>query len=219
MGNGRSYYDRYGLGGTPLLESYLCLDSLVANFKNNTQAEIVTVVYFTDGGASYYLNLDNESIVHDPKTKINYDLKEIGASSSNACKLRSDAILKIVRNRMKNVNVLNFYITSDLFSTLSGEKKLQILAENNISIEDYNKDYRKISQSLSNKYLVFQRENPGSYDAVFDCSINMFEKPKAFAHDMDAKNDASGIVDAFMVYSSRKKQISIMISKFIDLIV
>jgi hypothetical protein len=214
---------RFGLGGTPLTETHLCLDSLVTKFRTENPVKIVNVVYFTDGsGPSNYVVKKSDRrynsylgsvIAHDPKTKKNYDFSKQGGVSC-------EDFLTIVKNRMEGVNVINFLITGNLFYNIPTDIRDKYLSEMSYSISDYNKmnwtDQRKLHDEFDSKYIALEAPGFGSFDTTFICSTEMFKKQKS---SFGKAQSISEITESFSKSSNTKKRVNVMISKFIDLIV
>lgn len=216
---------RYSLGGTPLTETHLCLDSLVDKFRGENPVKIVNVVYFTDGQGSgnyvirksdrrYNNNHMSSIVVHDPKTKKNYDF-----SKKNG--VTCDDFLDIIKNRMKDVNVINFLITNRLFDSVPVDLRDKCLSDMGYSQSDFKKmswvQQRNLFDEFVSKYIVLEVEGMGSFDTTFVCSTEMFKKQKSpFGKNIQS---ISQISESFGKSSNTKKRVNAMISKFIDLIV
>jgi hypothetical protein len=216
---------RYSLGGTPLTETHLCLDSLVDKFRGENPVKIVNVVYFTDGQGSgnyvirksdrrYNNNHMSSIVVHDPKTRKNYDFsKKNGVTCDN--------FLDIIKNRMKDVNVINFLITNRLFDSVPVDLRYKCLSDMGYSQSDFKKmswvQQRNLFDEFDSKYIVLEVEGMGSFDTTFVCSTEMFKKQKSpFGKNIQS---ISQISESFGKSSNTKKRVNAMISKFIDLIV
>jgi hypothetical protein len=216
---------RYSLGGTPLTETHLCLDSLVDKFRGENPVKIVNVVYFTDGQGSgnyvirksdrrYNNNHMSSIVVHDPKTKKNYDF-----SKKNG--VTCDDFLDIIKNRMEDVNVINFLITNRLFDSVPVDLRDKCLSDMGYSQSDFKKmswvQQRNLFDEFDSKYIVLEVEGMGSFDTTFVCSTEMFKKQKSpFGKNIQS---ISQISESFGKSSNTKKRVNAMISKFIDLIV
>jgi hypothetical protein len=218
---------RYSLGGTPLTETHLCLDSLVNKFRGENPVKIVNVVYFTDGqGSGNYVIRKSDrrynnnymssivNVVHDPKTRKNYDF-----SKKNG--VTCDDFLDIIKNRMKDVNVINFLITNRLFDTVPEDLRYKCLSDMGYSQSDFKKmswvQQRNLFDEFDSKYIVLEVEGMGSFDTTFVCSTEMFKKQKSpFGKNIQS---ISQISESFGKSSNTKKRVNAMISKFIDLIV
>ena len=216
---------RYSLGGTPLTETHLCLDSLVDKFRGENPVKIVNVVYFTDGQGSgnyvirksdrrYNNNHMSSIVVHDPKTKKNYDF-----SKKNG--VTCDDFLDIIKNRMEDVNVINFLITNRLFDSVPVDLRYKCLSDMGYSQSDFKKmswvQQRNLFDEFDSKYIVLEVEGMGSFDTTFVCSTEMFKKQKSpFGKNIQS---ISQISESFGKSSNTKKRVNAMISKFIDLIV
>jgi hypothetical protein len=216
---------RYSLGGTPLTETHLCLDSLVDKFRGENPVKIVNVVYFTDGQGSgnyvirksdrrYNNNHMSSIVVHDPKTKKNYDF-----SKKNG--VTCDDFLDIIKNRMEDVNVINFLITNRLFDSVPVDLRDKCLSDMGYSQSDFKKmswvQQRNLFDEFVSKYIVLEVEGMGSFDTTFVCSTEMFKKQKSpFGKNIQS---ISQISESFGKSSNTKKRVNAMISKFIDLIV
>ena len=217
----------YGLGGTPLSETHLCLDSLVSKFRQDCSAKMVNVVYFTDGqGPSKSVVHKNAKtgvyppyrckfVIHDPKTKLNHYLSDynVGCTSEN--------LLKIIKTRMKDVTVINFLITSDLLYEIAEDQKKKYLTEMGLTSEDIqNMRYsgylrKKTHEAFNSKYIVIEQLDKDSFDTAFICSTEMFKKPKTY----NSKEKTLSVAETFCKSASTQKRVNTMISKFIDLIV
>jgi hypothetical protein len=216
----------YSLGGTPLTETHLCLDSLVNKFRNDTRTQIVNVVYFTDGQGTEtnYINKNGsynsfnyysrpKIVIHDPKTKKNYD------SSQESIRNSPSTILKIIKQRMTDVNVINFLITSDILCGVSADYFDKLMTDNGYTEKYINMTREKKQEAemvLRSKYIVIEDSKRDSFDNTFLCSVNMFRKKK---QPKMVDKSIQETIDTFVFSSNSKKQINTMISKFIDLIV
>jgi hypothetical protein len=219
---------RYSLGGTPLTETHLCLDSLVNKFRGENPVKIVNVVYFTDGqgsGGNHVIRKSDRrynsnymssivNVIHDPKTRKNYDF-----SKKNG--VTCDDFLDIIKNRMKDVNVINFLITNRLFDSVPEDLRDKCLYDMGYSKSDFKKmswvQQRNLFDEFDSKYIVLEVEGMGSFDTTFVCSTEMFKKQKSpFGKNIQS---ISQISESFGKSSNTKKRVNAMISKFIDLIV
>lgn len=218
------------LGGTPLSETHLCLDSLVTQFRQDCHAKIVNVVYFTDGSSPNKSILNKERIyptdqyaypkyrskfiIHDPKTKQNHYLSDC----NNGCS--SKEFLKIIKTRMKDVTVINFLITFDLMNAITVDQRIKCLTEMGFSSEEIqsmsfsNYVQRTSHEAATSKYIVIEQLDMESFDTAFVCSTEMFRKPKT-----KSTETTLSVAENFCKTASRNKRVNIMISKFIDLIV
>lgn len=227
----------YSLGGTPLSETHLCLDALVQNFRNNTNTRIVNVIYFTDGAGNsgsfvaktevgsynanpYYstptLHTVKGVILHDPKTKKNYDL-------SGLRYLDSGKILSIIKSRMKNVNVINFLITGNVMTEIPEDLRNEYFGKMGHSQMDVkNMSWKKrddLYDSANSEYVVIEQIGRDSFDSTFVCSVEMFRKTKNVKIDKNCQDVLQETVNRFSKTSKVKKRVNMMISKFVDLIV
>ena len=226
----------YSLGGTPLSETHLCLDSLVSKFRQDCHAKIVNVVYFTDGVSkskdfvskqTHRKTYGSKFVIHDPKTKQNHHISEGYSICGYA--LSSESILKIIKTRMKDVTVINFLITCDLIRAITEDQQIQCFTEMGFSPESIKREMRILNRpknynvqldahrAAASKYIVIEQVNRGSFDTTFICSTEMFKKQKLITH--NAKETTLSVSETFCKTASRTKRVNIMISKFIDLIV
>jgi hypothetical protein len=228
---------RYSLGGTPLAETHLCLDALVSKFRNETRAKIVNVVYFTDGSGSTpsairkgtdYRSLSYDYgqsqsggkafVLHDHKTKKNYDACNL---PNTVYPLAPINILSVMKNRMQNVNVINFLITNDIVSCIPLESRSKHFSNIGMSYEKVLKqDWYKKRDSFyrfNSEYVVVEDSSLDAFDTTFICSVEMFKKSKTKTN--KATDSLQDTISQFSKSSRTKKRVNIMISKFIDLIV
>jgi len=133
--------DWFPLGGTPLVMAINTLEAVVNRFRRNTRAEIVNVVFLTDGGdthscdkysmSNYYSYGSNitHSVLVDPKTKSRVsssylDEKYKGTVIQNNCSLLVPAaFLNLMKKRLKGVSFVNFFIDPYMSGNYRVEKK------------------------------------------------------------------------------------------------
>jgi hypothetical protein len=123
----------FSLNGTPLAPAVNTLEAVVNRFRKITRAEIVNVVFLTDGGDTHghnFYDICYNGVIYDKKKKnrvtSDYLKKKYEGTwmSRNSSYMVPAAILNLMKKRLQGVNVVNFYINSLAGSGLySVEKK------------------------------------------------------------------------------------------------
>ena len=90
--NGAGYPSEFGMGCTPLNESVMCAFHQVPAFQAKHNVQIVNTVFLTDGdgysmGARRGYN-SGKSMVHDPKTRKDYEVNDVDGLDETATYLR-----------------------------------------------------------------------------------------------------------------------------------
>lgn len=229
----------YQLHGTPLNETILCLDQIVKNFKNETNAQIVNVVFFTDGFGgpyvftpnnstqSYYNSVIprsgeweyNEYVIYDRKTKTNFSFKHDSSMTINDGVFQSKILLNMMRVRMKNTNILNYYITNDFWSMLE-TKDLQNLPGELSKIKkespnNYN-NYRLVNSYFQESNNIVVKDKLNGFDQGYLIHTNFFKKKP----NSDKKKEENvDITKEFQDNVKNRKMSNKLISDFINMIV
>lgn len=244
----RNSISDYGLYGTPLNETILCLDSIVSKFRNATNAQIVNVVFFTDGyGSDYFFtkNVQGEEnknlnrywdniysekskygsrtcILYDKKIKKNFFLEDKEDNFKNENVFKTSILLEVMRSRMKSVNILNYYITNDFWSLLTSDDFDKDLPKD--MIDAYASDYSRASYAINRQYanniLIKTKNKINGFDRAYIISTNFFEN-KRTKQDLgkDKDSEFNEIKYNFLKISKNKKLTNKLISDFIDMIV
>ena len=121
-----SKYDWFFLHQTPLAPAINTVEAIVNRFRQETRAEILNVVFLTDGGnteSSIYIELfrsraNADGYILDPKTKKKVSSADLCGKYRNSwtlgnqCYMIPAALLNLVKKRMKDVSFVNFFIHS-----------------------------------------------------------------------------------------------------------
>jgi hypothetical protein len=226
----------YKLGGTPLNETVLCLDTIVNKFKSDTATQVVNVVFFTDGeGHGYnFIDINNshnyhtpqydrrpekeyEYVLHDPKTRMNYSFNNKAFDNEDNCIIQTHILLDVMRNRMRDVNILNYYIVGSTLSFITTEEYVEIFGKPHNEFDWYQR--RDNVNELAAKKSIIIKDNYKGFDQVyiihsgfFDIETPRFKKTEEFASIQELSNK-------FKTNISTKKSTQKLISNFIDMIV
>ncbi len=235
VGNRRNHYGMFGLGGTPLNETILCLSSLVKNFKNNTNAKIVNCVFFTDGAGHEYgfiKNVKNDSqhiyghgidsysknkyFLYDSKKKKNYLINE-----SNELDL-SKILLEVMKNRIPDTNIVNFNIVTSLSNEITDKEiKDNYPTAPNRLLSQYNwQDRQNLENIITNNPIILIRNNNRGFDQVYYLTSGCLAKPNNKKNKIvSSKVDITDVKENFISSSKNKKEMNKLISAFVDMIV
>ena len=119
-----SKYDWFFLHQTPLAPAINTVEAIVNRFRKETRAEIVNVVFLTDGGDNHGLShysgvvKNRNGYILDPKTKnkvSSFYIQEKfrgGIMGGHLSYMIPAALLNLVKKRMKDVSFVNFFIHS-----------------------------------------------------------------------------------------------------------
>jgi hypothetical protein len=123
----------FNLNGTPLAPAINTLESIVNRFRKTTRAEIVNVVFLTDGGDTHggnFYDITYSGVIYDKKKKnrvtSDYLKKKYEGTwmSRNGSYMVPGAILNLMKKRLQGVSVVNFFINNWAGNSLySVEKK------------------------------------------------------------------------------------------------
>jgi hypothetical protein len=217
---------KYRLGGTPLNETHLCLDALVSKFRKETDAKIVNVIYFTDGAGSSldlkrkYSQYQSNSIgysssnivINDDITKKMYTIEKYIDKQSRLGFMnpiiQQRMILDIMRDRMQNVKILNFYITDNPYNISWTQEEIEEIFGKSTNINE-------ISSKFAREVGVCTRSNYDGFDEIFLMASNLL---KYKGSSIAKTNGTAALSSAFKQASKTKSKVNIMISRFIDLI-
>lgn len=236
------YSGKYGLSGTPLNETHLCLDALVSKFRTETKAKIVNVIYFTDGQGqslsvvgkgvnpnkdpwynSSYNTISGVVVLHDSKTKKNYSSANYMDENNlyhgfTYPDTQQKMLLDIMRDRMKNVKIINFYITDNPYEiSWTNEEIQKIFGEDTV--------YNSIGRKFVNEVCVYNRSNYAGFDEIFLMASNLLKLKRNSIADVKGINkegnkiSTKSLSTTFKKVNKTKSKTNIIISKFIDLIV
>ena len=133
LSNKWRYIYWFNLNGTPLAPAINTLESIVNRFRKTTRAEIVNVVFLTDGGDTHggnFYDIVYSGVIYDKKKKnrvtSDYLKKKYEGTwmFRNGSYMVPGAILNLMKKRLQGVSVVNFFIdnwrTTSLYSV---EKK------------------------------------------------------------------------------------------------
>jgi hypothetical protein len=207
----------FGLNGTPLSVAMNTIEAVVNKFRKETNAEIVNVAFLTDGGDTHsgtfsaiiprYYWLDSSSIkktgvLVDPKTKrkvIGADLLDKYSKSwcSNPVYLVPAAILKLMKYRLRNVNVVNFYITSNEFRPA------------------WNPATNKYDTS-GGKYYKTERTATMEFDEMYFVNPLAFKKSLTSSRKLGYFDTVEGLQNAYIDNNKAKKEKQTMVDSFIS---
>lgn len=235
---------QYQLGGTPLNEAILCLDSIVKKFRNSTNAQIVNVVFFTDGAGSPFGYTRNNSsntknhynrpfsydvektsnfILYDRKTKKNYSLshKDQQLSPTNDSVYQISVLLDIMRNRLPNTNILNYYIVYDIWTMLSDYELISIDPNKNRNKpkSKYSwSEVREVRDHFNNDIMILVKNKYNGFDQAYVISTSYFTENTKKRNTVVTGQKLS-LKEEFQKTSRNRKLTNKLISDFIDTIV
>jgi len=128
----------FGMASTPLNEAIIAMMNIVPKFKKETGVQKVNTIFLTDGSSNStrnvydycfderenehreihtYLRSNKDVILTDPKTRKKYEIKSLNKMT--------DALLKILKDRVEGMNLIGFFIAG---SGRSGRIDRRILA-------------------------------------------------------------------------------------------
>jgi len=195
----------FGLGGTPLDGSLLCLPSIVNAFRKRNKLQIVNTIVLTDGEDSYHFDVNDKefvryttklTILRDTITKAEYTVHS-GYDSG-----LTKALLQNLHQRT-NTNVIGYYLMSGRPSAI----KQQLAARVDIddvekTIESFNsKRFVELSSLGYNTYYVLKAN---------DLHIESEEL------DIGKSTSTKSIAKAFGKYAKKKQENRVMLSRFIE---
>ena len=226
----------YKLGGTPLNETVLCLDTIVNKFKSDTTTQVVNVIFFTDGeGHGYnFIDINNshnyhtpeydrrpekkyEFVLHDPKTRINYSFNNKDFEHVNNSIIQTHILFDVMRKRMRDVNILNYYITGSTLSFITNEEYVEMFGKSHNEFS-WN-ERRENNDALISKKPIIIKDNYKGFDQVYIICSEFFniEHPKFKRTEEFASIEE--LSNKFKTNISTKKLTQKLISDFIDMIV
>lgn len=228
----------YGLYGTPLNETVLCLDPIVKKFKNDTNSQIVNVVFFTDGyGSGYGFNLnrinkamdknplyhswyqESNYVIYDTKSKNNFVLDDF-KYVTGAAQRQTAVLLAVMKKRMPYVNIMNYYITHDLFDLTTQEFLNEISQRTSINKTKINYNYN--DRLTINRYLDQEQiciiDNCNGFDQAYILTPGFLRKDGPQKRGKN-KTTVKSSKEEFKGQSANKKKQNKLISDFINMIV
>jgi hypothetical protein len=211
------YVALFSLNGTPLSMAMNTIEAVVNKFRKETNAEIVNVAFLTDGGDTHsgtFSNIiprdnwrtpstiKNTGVLVDPKTKrkvIGVDLlAKYGRSwCSNPVYLVPAAILKLMKYRLRNVNVVNFYITSNEFRPA------------------WNSATNKYDTS-GGKYYKTERTATMEFDEMYFVNPLAFKKSLTSSRKLGCFDTVERLQNAYIDNNKAKKEKQTMVDSFIS---
>ena len=194
--NNISYGDRrttnfnslFCTGGTPLIPAIACTDELVKKMREETKAEIINIVFFTDGDDGHGPNQfysEKAGYTNNYYTYTSTHLTDIVSKTTiNTSYIDTKTIIEMMKKRpaMKNVNMVNFFIHDSHNSAC-----FKVCDENN-------------SRGFDEEYKVFR---------------DYFEQNTSIDN-LGISSTIKNIKSKFYQHAKKKKQQQILVNKFID---
>jgi len=198
-GYGSSVPRQFQLGCTPLNEAIMCALQQVPAFQAKHNLQIVNTVFLTDGdghsmGARYGYH-SSKSIIHDPKTRKDYELS--GGHSSE-----TDAYLRILQERTG---------TSLIGIRLHDSKTVKNLQYR------YFPDTDMSEAAKSWKTHNFCTVDNQGYDKLFIVRGNLQVATEAL-EELDSDASYAKIKNAFMKGSNNQKSSRVIANQIVDII-
>jgi len=199
-GRSQNYYGGYypdgmGLGCTPLNEAIMCALQQVPAFQAKHGVEIVNTVFLTDGdGHSMGARCgwgDNKSIVHDPKTRKDYEVSDETNTYLQILQERTGTNLIGIRlMEAKNINRLQYRYFADQDMT---------------------------APAKSWKTNNFVAVDGHGYDKLFIVRGNLQVATEALDN-LDVDASYAKIKNAFMKGSNNQKSTRVIATQLVDII-
>ena len=161
LSNKWRYIYWFNLNGTPLAPAINTLESIVNRFRKTTRAEIVNVVFLTDGGDTHghnFYDITYSGVIYDKKKKnrvtSDYLKKKYEGTwmSRNGSYMVPGAILNLMKKRLQGVSVVNFFINNWAANSLYSVEKKATMEFDEMYI--VHPDAFKKEGSLSGSYYV-----------------------------------------------------------------
>ena len=202
-GNIRFGYNRtLGLGGTPLTESMMAMDTMIPDFRSRTGAQIVNLCVLSDGeGSGNSMNkvgtqrsYDDNVVIEDPisRARVQYHGRKDGDGAAIVAEM-----LKI----RHNVNCIGFYI--------AGGKATRVPYFRNLN----QWDDKVVQQWKKNKCVLFPH---GGFDEYF-----IIKSQKVETDALDAIGDDASftkIKNSFVKGAKSLKTSRMVLGRVIDLV-
>jgi hypothetical protein len=196
---GNGYPHQMGLGCTPLNEAIQCALEQVPAFQAKHGVEIVNTVFLTDGdghsmGARGHY--DDKTIIHDPKTRKDYDRCNSGYDGE------TQTYLRILRDRT-GTNLIG----------------IRLSATRNVSSLRYryfpeDETGAKAKQWKANNFIAIDGQG---YDKLFIVKGNLKVETEAL-ESLDADASYAKIKNAFMKGSNNQKSSRVIATQMVDII-
>jgi len=189
----------FGMGCTPLNESIICALQQVPAFQQKHGVQIVNTVFLTDGdghsmGASRGWG-DDKSIIHDPKTRKDYEVvKEESTPETNA-------YLRILKDRT-GTNIIGIRLYTGKIQRM----RYRLFSEE--SINDAIKSWKQ--------HNFVATDNAG-YDRLFIVKGNLNVETDAL-EDLAEDVSYTKLKNAFMKGSNNQKSSRVIATQMIDII-
>ena len=160
----RPYYgapNNFSLSGTPLDATILCAKTIIEEFKTKTKAQIVNVVFLTDGQSNRhneFLNTDGRTShvdrsnlhIDDPVTRT-----RVYPNRENGKLMDTTSIFLLALKKQLGINLLGFFLTSGTGRRTAGNMAY--------IMERYPLD-EEVSKFRKEKFLI---ETKTSYDELY----------------------------------------------------
>ena len=210
----------FTLGGTPLNTTLLLVRDMVNDFRKETSAQIVNLVFLTDGESHSldydhaYLkakghfdrehSYDSKVILRDPITKTQYKM-----SWRN---LETAALLKIVRKSC-NVNAINFYISNsrgvphELWHLTTRADKPEVNFD--LRKSEFRSKWRK-------EKAITIEETHGFSEVHLIAGSAALRTESTGLDDIEVGESKGKMAKAFIKANTKRKTSRIVLSRFID---
>jgi hypothetical protein len=210
---------KYCLYNTPLELSYLCLEKIVEKMQKVYNSEIINVIYLTDGQGTFEF-LKNPLRGGDPITFNYYNEKNSFYYYDNKRKKMfkfdisnySEVLLDVIKSRLPNINVLNFFITYPLNKFFSDKEIMKQFDKkydskiHNISLSRYQNI--KLKEDIFRDCVFLYEKPERGFDEVIFINYEIFTN----------KFISSILKNDFKNQSIIKKKKEKLITRFIDLV-
>ena len=199
-GYGSGIPSQFQLGCTPLNEAVMCAMTQVPAFQAKHGVQIVNTVFLSDGdghsmGASSRWSGDDKTIIHDPKTRKDY---EVGGGHSG----ETDAYLRILQERT-GTNLIGI--------RLHGSKTIKNLQYRYFNDQDMSAAAKSWTK---NNFVAIDGQG---YDKLFIVRGNLQVETEALENLTEDASYAK-IKNAFMKGSNNQKSSRVIASQMVDII-
>lgn len=220
--------NKYGLSGTPLEQSYLCLEEIVKKIRKNHNSEIVNIVYLTDGAGCLLYKANTDAPYNGNGTWLDptfYDHKTRKTYTTTSSCVHSEVLLQLIKERIGGVNIINFYIIGNelrFFTEPQYEAQLREGISYPTEILKKLRDPRKVVHNwhesvskLFQEYIFFYDKPENGFDEVIYINVNSFNDYQPYSYKASKKKEKVSFFKSSLIKKRKEK----IISRFIDLIV
>ena len=231
---------RYNLSNTPLNESIIALMDYAPKFKKQTGVQKLNTIFLTDGEANnlegvhdcwkyipskydgpedqfldYVRSFSKDNLIVDPINNKQYEVNAIYGTWSELSRNLTETLLKALKNRVPDMNVIGFFIAGTGRRGSNGRSELYRILGLETTVDTINKAINAIKKD---KVLVIKKSH--GYDVYY---IMPGGKQLEINTDLGLDDTLIGaskskLKNAFAKSAKNRIQSRVMLNKFVEMV-